>query len=206
MANNFFDQYIENFYSKLITEDRDRLNLFSSLQIQIEGWFRGELLHFIDSYRNEPRIKELTTESREVAVKHKSRRKVDLRIEINNELYWIELKHILIGKQKGNGFGLNDYFSKGTYIDNDIQKLNCLKANSAKTQHKFCLVFLSTNGWDNGNILQESNGKTQADTLGENINKNLSKYKARNQIKSVPDYCAFKYSEDCNFGYFLFEV
>jgi hypothetical protein len=179
--------------------------LFSKLQIQIEGWFRGELMHYINNNRDKTQIQELTTNSREVPVHDKSRRKVDLRIETNNEMYWIELKHILIGKQKANGFRLKDYFSEGTYIANDIKKLGCIKSDPKKIQHKFCLVFLSTNGWGKDSGGKDPNSKNEVDTLREQIQENLNKYNAKNKIRNGPDY-VFNYSKGCNFGYFLFEV
>ena len=80
-----FKKVIEKFYSSLTTEDKkDYLTLFSNLQIQIEGWFRGELMNYL---KNE-KVK-ITVYNREVPINDNNRRKVDLRIEVNNEFYWI---------------------------------------------------------------------------------------------------------------------
>ncbi|WMT55298.1 hypothetical protein [Acidiplasma sp.] len=41
MENNELEHEISSFYNELINSKKEYLQLFSRLQIQIEGWFRG---------------------------------------------------------------------------------------------------------------------------------------------------------------------
>ncbi len=49
METNKFENNIKSFYEKLINGKKDYLKLFSRLQIQIEGWFRGELTKYFNN-------------------------------------------------------------------------------------------------------------------------------------------------------------
>ena len=58
MENRKFEDVVKNFYTYLKENKQEYLLLFSRLQIQIEGWFRGELMNYLDqpkkdmSYKN----------------------------------------------------------------------------------------------------------------------------------------------------------
>ena len=139
MDNKDLENLIIGFYNELTEKKQDYLILFSKLQIQIEGWFRGEFMNY---FKN--KNVEMTTENREVKISDNDRRKVDIKIKLNNEFYWIELKHILVGYQKDEPFPLSFYFYKHTYIPSDICKLTSVD-NSDQKQHLYSLVFISTN-------------------------------------------------------------
>jgi hypothetical protein len=67
----------------------------------VEGWFKGEFIYFLD---NEKAMGRLLDFEREVPLEM-GKKKVDFRVEIpaNSGIQeaWIELKHWLIGYQKG---------------------------------------------------------------------------------------------------------
>ncbi len=135
-----FKSLIEKFYSSLTGgSKREYLMLFSDLQIQIEGWFRGELMNFLRNNNID-----ITVKNRESRINDETRKKADLKLEFTNEIYWIELKHLLVGCQLNNTYPLGFYFNKNSYIYNDIKKLQEVD-NSDKRQHRYSLAFISTN-------------------------------------------------------------
>ena len=193
-----FKKVIEKFYSSLTTEDKkDYLTLFSNLQIQIEGWFRGELMNYL---KNE-KVK-MTVEDREVPINNNNRRKVDLRIEANDEFYWVELKHILVGCQRNHIYELEFYFSNSAYIDNDIKKLQEID-NFDKRQHGYSLAFISTNyscdKCKNPNF-KEINSKEYLKDRYQAVEK-IKKYIERNVT-----YVSCDYDSITHFGYLLLDV
>ena len=107
METNKLETDIRLFYEELIHSRKEYLQLFSELQIQIEGWFRGELMHYFDK-----NVHKMTNKNREVPPcddtahdeklpdkEGNKRQKVDLILKLNDEYYWVELKHILVGYQ-----------------------------------------------------------------------------------------------------------
>ena len=70
MENNELEHEVSLFYNELINSKKQYLQLFSRLQIQIEGWFRGELMNYIDGPDHN-----MTTENREVLLNDKDKKK-----------------------------------------------------------------------------------------------------------------------------------
>ena len=63
MEDEKFEKLVKSFYTYLTEDKHEYLSLFSRLQIQIEGWFKGELMcHF------ERQKIALTNKDREVTV------------------------------------------------------------------------------------------------------------------------------------------
>ena len=204
-SKDWFATIIENFYNDLLDGKNVRyLELFSKLQIQIEGWFRGELMNYID--RNHCGM---TVENREVPIPNDKRKKVDLKIYD----YWVELKHGLVGCQKGNWFNLNSYFyngKKGTNIANDIKKLRELD-NSPESKNRLILMFVSTNEQlndeckegkrdlenykikDKDDLAKKILGIKKADSIKDNRYKNVD----------LEDY---EYDKRFHFGYFILRI
>ena len=120
------------------------MSLFFDLQMQIERWLTGKLIKYIND-----KFFGIGIENREVSVPNDKRKKIDLKIELNGEAYWIELKHIFVGCQHENKFDLKAYFYNGEInlnIANDIKKLrNIPEKVGQQIQSKFILVFLSAN-------------------------------------------------------------
>ena len=189
---------IEKFYSSLTSENKkDYLTLFSDLQIQIEGWFRGELMNYLKNEKLE-----MTVSNREIRVNNEKRKKVDLRVQINNEFYWIELKHILVGCQLNNTYPLGFYFYKNSYIYNDIEKLQEVD-NSDKQQHRYSLAFISTNYTCDkcrNTKFKKISTKEELKVQYEDIIKN------KTDIKQKASLVSWDYNNIQHFGYLLLRV
>jgi hypothetical protein len=97
----------------------DRLICFTKMGVQVEGWFKGELLTLLGTLRTQGLIRDF---DREVA---SPGGRIDLTIKTEAGLHYIELKHWLIGKQKGSTYDSNFYFGDCTSIGiaNDVDKL-----------------------------------------------------------------------------------
>ncbi len=197
MNSKDLENLIIGFYNELTGKKHDYLCLFSKLQIQIEGWFRGEFMNFLENNG----IK-MTTENREVKISDHDKRKVDIKIKLNNEWYWIELKHILVGYQKDMPYPLNFYFYKDTYIHSDIKKL-LLIDNTDTKQHRYSLIFISTNYVTESDKESKMNEINNRDNLKEEFEIIIKKHKdIEDQILPL----LFDYSNNLHFGYMLLEV
>jgi hypothetical protein len=73
----------------------DQFTVFTDFGFQAESWFKAELLMALNLLRKEEIIQEL---DREVRV---GTQKVDIVLRYQGVQHWVELKHWLIGKQKG---------------------------------------------------------------------------------------------------------
>jgi len=128
------------------------LKCFCRYGVQLEGWLKGELLCFLDREKEMGRLADF---DREVSLGI-GRKKVDFKVEIltNSSLLeaWIELKHWLIGYQRGTKYNAQFYFgdpSSAAGIKPDVEKLNDI-SNSTK----FLLILTTanpgTNDWSAG--------------------------------------------------------
>ena len=208
MNTNKLENDIIEFYKILINNKKEYLQLFSKLQIQIEGWFRGELMNYFTNCNYK-----MTTKNREFPINEGDRKKVDLKIgdSYESESYWIELKHLLIGNQKGNkksdgerkgnNFSLNFYFYSGTYITNDIEKLENVSKSSQETSYKYVLAFVSTNYPEDKKDKIESK-----EVLEAQINDILNYKRKEGPLTKKACLISSDFNNDCNFGYFLLKV
>jgi hypothetical protein len=116
---------------------QDRFRCFAELGIQCEGWFKGELLTQLLRMREAGLVQGV---DREVPL---STSKVDLSLRLRGEHHWIELKHWLIGVQKGTTYGPGFYFLDRTSIGivKDVDKLHGVQ----ETRHRWLLLLLSAN-------------------------------------------------------------
>ena len=201
---------IMEFYKILINNKKEYLQLFSKLQIQIEGWFRGELMNYFNEH-----VHELTNKNREVPpcdmgnnngqkpdMESNERQKVDLRLELDGKHYWIELKHILIGYQITTPISLGFYFSDKAYIDNDIKKLAQV-CDPDTTHYLYSLTFISTN-------YAKERGKesriNKIETL-EDLKKKFDEVKKNHpNLENDISVVSWDYDKDLHFGYMLLKV
>jgi hypothetical protein len=123
---------------------QDRFTCFHDLGFQSEGWFKGETVTLFSQLQREGVIQEL---DREVLVGTK---RIDVMIRLNDTQHWIELKHWLIGKQKGVRYHPGFYFGDPTSvgITGDVDKLTPLPG------HRWLLLLLTANPgvneWEDG--------------------------------------------------------
>jgi len=114
------------------------LECFCDHGVQLEGWLKGELLYFLDAEKAGGRLYDF---DREVSF-GQGRRKIDIKLTGEDGLAtWVELKHWLIGHQKGSkynaGFYLRDPSSAG--IKPDVEKLRPTSGS------KFVLILATAN-------------------------------------------------------------
>ena len=123
------------------------LKSFCRHGVQIEGWLKGEILHLLDTKKAEGALPDF---DREVAF-GQGRRRIDLKLTgVNDGDTWIELKHWLIGYQKGTRYSAGFYFGdpSSVGIRPDVEKLQLARG------HKFIMVLATANpgadGWRDG--------------------------------------------------------
>lgn len=108
------------------------MNCFCKYGVQLEGWLKGELLSFLDQEKS---LGNIVSFDREVLVKH-GRKKVDIRIDFSTDVSveeaWVELKHWLIGYQKGKKYNAQFYFGDASSvgIKQDVEKLNTMPSKN----------------------------------------------------------------------------
>ena len=171
--------------------------LFSDLQIQIEGWFRGELMNFLRNNNIN-----ITVKNREIRINNSTHKKADFKLEFTNEIYWIKLKHLLVGYQLDNSFPLKFYFNDDTYIHNDIKKLQDV-AHSDKRQYLYSFALISTSYPYNKSKNSKNTKITSKELLRKEYNSIIeSKNVNKNEVcpKSVD------YDDTLRFGYLLIKI
>jgi len=103
-------------FRKVLDSKQKQLECFCKYGVQIEGWLKGELLCFLDK---EKIIGTLVDFDREVLMGI-GKKKVDFKVKISTSSgeieTWIELKHWLIGYQKGTKYNAQFYFGDSCEI------------------------------------------------------------------------------------------
>ena len=128
-------------FNDVLNEHLQHMKMFHQHEVQVEGWLKGELLVYFHHLQDNKAIHRF---EREVILDNQ-RKKIDIRLEIRNtnppDYYWIEIKHWLIGHQKGYKLNCNFYFTDPTSVGilPDVNKLSGIKADN-----KY-LVILTTN-------------------------------------------------------------
>jgi hypothetical protein len=141
---NLLGKYIIPHFNQLT----DRLDCFYKQGVQVEGWFKGELLFLLTKLKEERIILDFDRET--VII---NRKKIDIAININNLPHYIELKHWLCGCQRSNFlFGPSFYFPDHTSVGiiKDVNKL----INIPISGQKWLLILMTKNpgdeSWQNG--------------------------------------------------------
>lgn len=118
------------------------LKCFCDQGVQVEGWLKGELLYFLDLEQRAGRLAEF---DREVAI-GVGRKKVDLKLTFRSGAIthpsWVEIKHWLIGYQRGQKYGAGFAFGDPTSvgIKPDVEKLSYIT-----TGGKYILILATAN-------------------------------------------------------------
>jgi hypothetical protein len=125
---------------------QDRLQCFCRAGVQVEGWFKGEMLFLLDGMAASS---EIDAFDREVVRQGK---KMDLYLTIAGQPHWVELKHWLIGLQRGVRWSPSNYFGDPTSvgISLDVEKLKALDAGGGR----WLLILMTANpgqqAWQSG--------------------------------------------------------
>lgn len=117
----------------------DRHACFAALGFQSEGWFKGEVLTLLSWLRAEGAVQHF---DREIAVEGK---RIDVMIHLDGVRHWIELKHWLIGKQKGYTYNPLFYFADRSSVGivPDVDKLR--RPSLSQADRRWLLLLLTAN-------------------------------------------------------------
>jgi hypothetical protein len=99
MMINLINQFKEHLQPR-----EDAFRCFCDRGVQVEGWFKGEMLTFLG--------KERANFDREVKSGQENK-KIDFLVKMDSQPTKIELKHWLVGKQKGTSYDARWYFKQG---------------------------------------------------------------------------------------------
>lgn len=128
----------------------DRLCAFVKHEVQVEGWLKGEMLVLLDRGMAQGSLSGFERER----LVGQGRKKADFLIHFSprddQSTAWLELKHWLIGTQKGLAYRARAYFSdRAIGIDADVEKL--LGIDSAS---RYVLILCTANPgsdpWEEG--------------------------------------------------------
>jgi len=115
-----------------------RLDSFRELEYQSEGWFKTELLLVLLDLKRDGVVDGFDRE-----VSFGTRQKVDVAVTTQDVTNWIELKHWLIGTQRGSRYAARFYFtdSRDSTLMADVRKLAKIEGKS----RRWVLALLTTN-------------------------------------------------------------
>jgi hypothetical protein len=115
-----------------------RVRAFLDAERQVEGWFKGELLWLLKSWKDDRLIDNWKSEYRAFQTNDKRHyRRMDFFIELADGPLYLELKTFYHGTQAGQNVDLGTCF---TFLPPDIDKLANLPSGN-----KFLLVFVTPN-------------------------------------------------------------
>lgn len=103
-----------------LQEHENYLKCFYSHAVQVEGWFKGELLLLLENMKAERKIIGFDRE-----IPSLKRKKIDLAIDLKDGRHWVELKHWFIGTQKGNKWRLKDYS-----LEDELRKFRAINVGN----------------------------------------------------------------------------
>jgi hypothetical protein len=106
---------------------QDRLVCFREKEVQVEGWFKGEMLFLLTNLLRKGIVESF---GREVGPGGK----VDLVIKMPGLRHWIELKHWLVGVQRGARLAPAFYFGDRTSVGvvQGVDKLSRVESEDGK--------------------------------------------------------------------------
>jgi hypothetical protein len=120
---------------------KQQLQCFNTYGSQVEGWFKGELICFLDREKLEGRLHDFGRERNDHG--GDNGKKVDIMLEFDNmRPLWVELKHFA-GHQDNKDYPPSWYFNPNNhnYIKSDVDKLLKIEDDS----DKFILVLYTPN-------------------------------------------------------------
>ncbi len=139
-------------FKQVLDAHETNLKSFCAHGVQVEAWLKGEFLSFLDQQKEQGLIAGF---DREEKIESDNRKKVDFRIGISTgrglRNAWVELKHWLVGYQKGVKYDASFYFSDPTSagIVQDAKKLI-----KVQDEARYILILTTSNPgeekWQNG--------------------------------------------------------
>ena len=117
----------------------DRMRCFSTYEFQAEGWLKAECMALLDGLKKSGAIGGV---EREVSALH--RKKIDLVVHCRDGRHWVELKHWLIGPQKGQTFNPKSYV---TALEDEFEKFEAVKAGDRAWILALCTARPDDSAW-----------------------------------------------------------
>ncbi len=135
-------------FAEYLKKSERQLGCFHKYQSQVEGWFKGELLCFLDREKRTGRLFDFGRERQDHGGYNGM--KVDIMLKFDNmPPSWVELKH-WIGYQNETPYNPSSYFMTTTCVKPVVERLLTIPENS----DKFMLVPFTPNpgskGWNSG--------------------------------------------------------
>lgn len=137
-------------FAEYLRRSERQLQCFHQYESQVEGWFKGELICFLDREKLEGRLHNFEPEK---SGDDESRKRTDivLQFDKSSPISWVELKHC-IGYYKNRRCDSSSYFRVDNYscIKRDVEKL----LTRPEDDDKFMLVPFTPNpgseDWSSG--------------------------------------------------------
>lgn len=132
-------------FTTILNAHEDHMRLFDQYHVQVEGWFKGELMAFFESERASNRLSAFSPE----CPFGDGKKRVDYQLQLpdsTTRTVWIELKHFQIGPvPNGQNWKASTYLGAGASygIHDDVDKLTHIPDGD-----KFLLVLATKNPGD----------------------------------------------------------
>ena len=143
-------------FAKYLGKSEQQLRCFHKYRSQVEGWFKGELICFLDQ---EKRAGRLPNFERERLVRVGDRRirqnKIDIALQFDNlgsGISWVELKHWLSYETR-TYYGCDWYFNTARHsscVKPDAEKLLRIPEDGDKFMLVLCTDNPNSKGWYSG--------------------------------------------------------
>jgi len=128
--------------AEYLRTSEQQLRCFHEYKSQVEGWFKGELICFLDQEKRAGRLPYFERERLVYDVLGR-RKNIDIALQFDkidsSRVSWVELKHWHIGTQNNGNYGCRWYFRHATQPD--VEKLLMIPEDG----DKFILVLLTMN-------------------------------------------------------------
>jgi len=135
-------------FAEYLRMREQQLRCFHKYELQVEGWFKGEMLCFLDQEKQAGRLPDFKLEKKlYVHVGDKRKRiSVDIALQFESGSRWVELKHWHIGTQNNQYYGSDWYFKTpakhcNSCVECGVEQLIKIPENG----DKFMLVLLTKN-------------------------------------------------------------
>ena len=110
-------------FAEYLRRSEQQLQSFHTYESQVEGWFKGELLCFLDREKRTDRLHNFEREKSGDDESHK-RTDIVLQFDKSSPISWVELKHC-IGYYNNRRYDSSSYFKfdNNSCIKRDVEKL-----------------------------------------------------------------------------------
>jgi len=130
--------------AEYLRRSEQQLRCFHKYESQVEGWFKGELICFLEQERLAGHLSDFKPE-RLVGI---GKTKIDIVLHFNNDMpiQWVELKH-WIGYQNNTSYSPSGYFTTTTKKKDRLYAKHCVEWLLAIPENgdKFMLVLFTPN-------------------------------------------------------------